>query len=486
LRCRRRSKLEAISTLRKICHFDREYRGKPGTILLRFFLGRYKPVQCPRFVDHGRVVVFRQYISERPVSATKQPSFDGTGSISTTTQRLLTTIVCIAAVSWAGCAGTTPKVDNPVLGAAPPRKAGAVVALAEKDEDPAVVSVSFESTSPDDDEWNEVAGRVDGIPVFARDVLEADRPRLEQMKAQAPPEVYKQQRDKLLKMRLPQYLEQQLLLSAVRDEMNDEQMEAIEGQLDKMFGGEIDRLKGITKVSSVADLEEVLESQGTTLAQLKQVFFDRQMAGQYLGLKMSKVEPASRAELLAEYERRIDQYRKPADVKWQQVWISFSKHGSRDEAFKVLKKAADDIKAGVPFDVVIGRYSDGAMKEAGGLWDYTTRGNLANQDVEDALFTLPIGEVSRPYDVGKAFQIVRVADRRDERVTPFAEVQDDLAKEMAKKRESEAAGKEVAKLWNTAVIETRFDNDSDWQKMAADRYSPAESAESAIGTTTSN
>lgn len=461
-------------------------RPNPERILLRFFLPRYNPVQYPCIADQGRVVVSRQYISTRSVFDMKHSRFCHFGYVSKTARPWATALIGIVAISWSGCAGTTPKVDNPVLGAAPPRKSNAVVALADKQEDPAVVSVSFETSAATDDEWNEVTGRVDGIPIFARDVLEADRPNLDKMKAQAPPEIYKQQRDKVLKMRLPQYLEQQLLLAAVREEMNDEQMEAIEGQLDTMFGGEIERLKGIAKVSSIDDLEDVLETQGTTLAQLKQVFFDRQMAGQYLGLKMSKVEPPSRAETLAEYERRIDEYRKPADVKWQQVWISFSKHGGREDAFEILKKAADDIKAGVPFDVVIGRYSDGAMKEAGGLWDYTTRGNLANKDVEDALFTLPIGEVSRPYDVGKAFQIVRVADRRDDRVTPFTDLQDQLAREMAKKRESEAASKEVAKLWNMAVIETRFDNDSDWQKMTAERYSSAESAEATIGTPTSN
>ena len=45
--------------------------------------------------------------------------------------------------------------------------------------DPAVLNVSFESDSSTGDEWNEIAGRVDGIPVFALAMsFEADRPRL--------------------------------------------------------------------------------------------------------------------------------------------------------------------------------------------------------------------------------------------------------------------------------------------------------------------
>lgn len=375
--------------------------------------------------------------------------------------------------SLSGCAGTTPKVDNPVLGAAPPRKPGAVVAQATTEEDPAVVSVSFESQGDAGDEWNEVAGRVDGLPIFARDVLEADRPRLEQLKLQAPPEVYAAQREKLLKARMPQYIEQRLLLSAVHDELNAEQLDAVDEQLVKLFDEEIERLKKITKARTLSDLEDTLATQGTSLASLRQAFNDRQMAGQYLGLKMSKIEPPTRPEIVAEYEKRREQYLQPADVRWQQVWIPYAKHGGRDDAFEVLKQAAADIKAGVPFDVVIGRYSDGPMKEQGGLWDYTTRGNLASKDVEDALFTLPIGEISRPFDVGNAFQIVRVADRREERVTPLSEVQEKIAAELGRKRQNDAAGEVVGALWRAAAVQTRFDDDAEWQEMINKRYGMA-------------
>lgn len=387
-------------------------------------------------------------------------------------------VAILVFASIAGCAGRTPQVDNPVLGAAPPRKPEAVaLAQAEPPKKSDVVSVSYESAAGNGDEWAEKVGMVDGIPVFARDVLEADRPKLERLKAQAPPELYKSQRDQLLMMRLPQYIEQRLLLTAVREEMTGEQMTAVEEQLDRLFQEEIERLKQLAKVNTVAELEEVLDRQGTTLAHVRQVFFDREMSRQYLGLKLSKLEKPQRSDLLEEYRQREEQYRQPADVKWQQLLISFEERGGKSDAFAVLQQAVADIKAGTPFDVVVGRYSDGPMKSEGGLWDYTTRGNLASKDVEDALFSLPVGEVSRPYDTGAAYVIVRVADRREDRLTPFNDVQDTLLRELAQKRQSDAAVEVISELWVGAKIETRFDGMPQWQEMISKRYGTAKSAD---------
>ena len=401
--------------------------------------------------------------------------------------------VCFIACGLAlqGCAGATPQVDNPVLGAAPPRRPEAV-ALAQsqsKKEKAAesgseVVNVSFESDSSD--EWNEIVGRVDGIPVFAREVLEADRQMLQHMKEKAPAEIYASRRKQVLQARLIPHIEKQLLLSAVKEELNGEQMAAVDEQLDALFVDQIEDLKKRAKVGTVAELEEVLAKEGTTIAQIRKAFYDQQLSRQYLGLKLQGLEPPSREEVLAEYKRREDDYRQPADVKWQQLWISFEGNGGQAGAFEVLQKAVSELKSGIPFDVVVGKYSDGPMKSEGGVWDYTTRGNLANKEVEDALFTMPIGEVSRPYKAGNAFQVVRVADRREERFTPFSEMHDKLRQEIAQKRQGEAATKKIAELWAQAEIETRFDSDPEWQKMITERYLSADSAGASANKPTSN
>ena len=120
----------------------------------------------------------------------------------------------------------------------------------------------------------------------------------------------------------------------------------------------------------------------------------------------------------------------------------------------------------------------GAMKDARRcLWDYTTRGNLSSKEVEDALFTLPIGEVSRPYDVGNAYQIVRVADRRAERFTAFNEVEEKLRQEMVQTSRQSAAKEQISQLWADADVVTRFDESEQWRDLIGKRYGTAESAE---------
>ena len=383
-------------------------------------------------------------------------------------------LILAASLPLAGCNNAGRVSDHPVVGPAPPRIAAAGEArTATLDENPpsGIVAASFDSGTSDD--WTDVAARVDGLPIFVSDVLERERVGLEQFRQRVDPDVFRRQRDELIIKQLATHIEQHLILEAVRADLSEEQMTSVSEQLDALFGDEIERLKGVLKVASTAELEKALLEQGTSISALQRSFENKQLAGQYLGLKLQKIEPPTRTQILSRYQQRIDDYTKPADVRWQQIWISYEANGGRDAALAKLHLAVADLKSGETFDVVVSRHSDGAMKDVGGVWDYARQSSIADEAVREALFSLPPGEVSPPLDTGRAFQLVRVIDRRPQRTVPFAEVQDELARAIGDERRRGLITQTVQELWDQAEIRTPYDDDPRWLAVLEGRRESA-------------
>src|SRR5690606_35921250 len=93
----------------------------------------------------------------------------------------------------------------------------------------------------------------------------------------------------------------------------------------------------------------------------------------------------------------------------------------------------------------------------GGHWDWTQKGSLADPEVERLLFELRIGEIGEPFAGKNAYQIICVTDRRPERVTPFAEVQNDLRQQILEQKQKALDDEVIKRLKKDAVITTMFD-----------------------------
>jgi parvulin-like peptidyl-prolyl isomerase len=79
---------------------------------------------------------------------------------------------------------------------------------------------------------------------------------------------------------------------------------------------------------------------------------------------------------------------------------------------------------------VAAKYSEAYNASEGGMNDWTTQGALRDEELDRALFTLPVGALSPIIETVNGFHIVRVVERRQAGHTPFAEVQDDIRQEL--------------------------------------------------------
>jgi peptidyl-prolyl cis-trans isomerase SurA len=206
-------------------------------------------------------------------------------------------------------------------------------------------------------------------------------------------------------------------------------------------------------------LEAVLQSQGLSLATLRKQFADRQLAGQFMRMKMGAEPTASREEMRARYEQDIESFTEAEQIKWQQIDISYEAHGGADEAEAAAQKLLRQIRSGaISFDEAAHTKSDSALASKGGHWDWTQPSSLADADVREALLSLELNEVSDVIPTKTACILVMPTGRHEARVIPFNEVQKELQDRIVKDKKI-AIGEAVLKeLMAEAVIHTILDD----------------------------
>src|SRR5690606_12827968 len=240
-----------------------------------------------------------------------------------------------------------------------------------------------------------VAATVNGTPILVADVLERFTPQLKQAEAQLPPAEFTKLKRQLIERELPAHIEQAILVHSALSQVPADQRKMIDEQLDKFFAEELTRMQAEMGVKSLAELEAVFQQAGTSITNMQRSFNNRQLAGQAMGMLTPKEPTITRREILKEYQSRLEEFTEPEKVRWQQIWVSYNKHGGKQQAFEALDVVIQELKAGRPFEDVAREHSDGVMAAEGGQWDWTQRGELSNPQIERMLFELPVGEIGQ-------------------------------------------------------------------------------------------
>ena len=104
------------------------------------------------------------------------------------------------------------------------------------------------------------------------------------------------------------------------------------------------------------------------------------------------------------------------------------------------------------------RQSQGADASEGGYHDWTTRGSLASEAIDQAIFTLPAGRLSERLEDSEGFHIVRVIERIEAGRVPFEQAQVDIKETLRKERVKEQIMAYVDKLKQQIPVWTAFDD----------------------------
>lgn len=366
-----------------------------------------------------------------------------------------------SALAAAGCDSLkSAKVDHPVLGPPPPRlswseapNTGVAVADASE-ESSGLVRVSLSEPGPITD--YAVVAIVNGEPILAGELLAPFKPYFIKAAAQGVSErEIEQAKQGMIHKSLDQRIDQALLVQSLKLTLKAEQWKQTEEKLEEAWkkqSGEIMEKAGVT---SRAELEQKLAETGASLSEYEHAFKVNQLSTLYLQFKTGESAPVvGRKDVVDYYNAHLEKYEHPARARFQLLMVSFAKHGGREKAKAKLDEALAALDRGEPFPDVAKRHSDHPTAKKGGQHDWYKPGDFGAKQVDQALFELPVDQVSEAFETVQppAFMVVRVTEREPAGRTPLADVQDQIRDTLETEERHKKVEDLLARLRENAVV----------------------------------
>jgi parvulin-like peptidyl-prolyl isomerase len=324
----------------------------------------------------------------------------------------------------------------------------------------AAAEAPHESANPPDagEVVSTAVARVNGEPILAQDLMEPLRGRLEEARRKLTPAEYQRLQEALLRQQLELLIDRQLLVQAARREFPPHVIQRIEAYADEEFRKQLEAERKRMGMGSVEELMQYLQRNGQSVARLKERNRQTFLAQQYVRSKIGPQISVTRREMLDYYRQHRDQFQRTPDVRWREILVSVARHGSREAALRKAHELAQRLRRGEDFATIARAESDGATAEQGGAWRWTPKDSYAVEAVDEALFELPVGQLSDPIEGPQGWHIILVEERRDGGVIPFEEAQEELERRLRARKTEELLNALVRRLRQEAHIVTVFDD----------------------------
>ena len=186
-----------------------------------------------------------------------------------------------------------------------------------------------------------------------------------------------------------------------------------------------------------------------------------QIAHQAAIRKLIESEISSQVEVTEDdskkyFEENTEKFRQPERVRARHILIKVSKDDDEQKKAAARKKLEDlkkKIMAGDDFSELAKTHSEGPSNSRGGDLGYFTRGRMV-PSFEEAAFKLAPNEVSDIVETQFGFHLIKLVDRQEAKDPDFEEVKERIISVLKRQKVQELLEPYVAKLKETAKIET--------------------------------
>jgi len=304
--------------------------------------------------------------------------------------------------------------------------------------------------------------RVGSDVILAGELLGAANEILEEMRDRIPPGEEERYKQMIMKQLLRRRLEAKLIYQDAARSIPPESLNRFREELGKEFEErEVPRRLKSLGLSSRQQLEQQLQSLGSSLEQEKVAFIESVIARQWLqqqrGEKPKQVTAVDPEELLEYYRTHLAEFERPGKVLWEQLMIRKRPDRSEAQSRDLLAALGNRVLSGEPFADVARNGSEGPTAAQGGIREWTVQGSLRSRVLEEALFRLPVGQLSPILEDESGFHIVRVRRREDARRIPFEEAQPEIREKLQEQREKEKIVEYLDKLRREIPVWTIYD-----------------------------
>ena len=272
-------------------------------------------------------------------------------------------------------------------------------------------------------------------------------------------------RQQLMKREVAALVDRKLLYNEFRRNVPQENLPRIEENLREPFEErELPQIMKQLHVDNKRDLEQELARLGSSLADTQRAFNERVIAAEWIHSKVKVNDEVSPDEMLEYYRAHLTDYDFSSQARWEELTVRKDRFQDPREAFAELSNLGNEVwqrgtqkpVKGAAFSEVAKAKSDGVTAKSGGEYGWTTKGALQCKPIDQALFTLQVGQMSPIIDGGPMFHIVRVLERKEAGRKPFTDVQADIRDKLKEQRFQTEVEKYLTRLRGEARIWTAF------------------------------
>ena len=203
------------------------------------------------------------------------------------------------------------------------------------------------------------------------------------------------------------------------------------------------------QVSNRYELDAKIQKMyGISLERKKEIFVRELLADGWLSTNAKTFEMIiTHDDMLEYYNEHKQEYKHLGKARWEELAILFSETPNREEARNRIAGLGNRVVQNrEKFSDVAKQGSQGVTAYKGGEWDWCQQGSLRSKELDQAIFSLPVGAMSQIIADDYGFHIIRVIERQDEHYTPFDNLYDQIKKRIETERSEKAKNEYKAEL----------------------------------------
>lgn len=202
---------------------------------------------------------------------------------------------------------------------------------------------------------------------------------------------------------------------------------------------------------SEEEFYKTLQTQGVTVANLKDRYRDQLMMKKVVDLEVKSRVSVLPSEISEYYEKHRDEFKQEEKYKVKNILIKASDEVSFELAKVEIDNIYNKLKQDANFDELAKEFSKGPGADKGGDLGYVKRGEML-LELEDAIFKLKPGEFSEPVRTKLGYHIFKVEDIQYSGHKSLEEAQRDIHMMLFQKKFKEKLSEWLAELKSKAYI----------------------------------
>lgn len=161
------------------------------------------------------------------------------------------------------------------------------------------------------------------------------------------------------------------------------------------------------------------------------------------------------SEIQRYYESHQTRFLMPDEYRISQILILPKSRETTEDARERAAAVHASLKQGADFAELALKHSDGPEATKGGNIGFVRQGELLPQ-IERALSTLDLGQMTEPIETGDGWHIIKLDEKRLPQYRPFAEVKTEIQTLVFQQKTEDVYQAWLGDLKNKAFIEVKF------------------------------